>query len=214
MHTFDTINHTNTRGTLWSWQMVHMLSGSVRNTKAYACEYSCWIAFEKLDFVNNIIQLENSTTAELQTWKLALNDTSNQLCKYDFPKGTNWYRSVCGYSEKCTTIPCLFGSWIWGWNACGWVTVTCCREADRNTRCWQPENCDCSRSFSNKKSRQMLEMTERSWSAVTDFSARQDPAAAHCTRHCVCKLCCSAPRKHKSVLIDPARSSGRTFFVL
>lgn len=81
-------------------------------------------------------------------------------------------------------------------------------EADRNTRCWQPEDCDCF-SFSNKKSRQMLEMTERSGSAVTDFSACQDPAAVHCARPCVCKLCRSAPCGHKPAL-TALQSSERT----
>lgn len=90
-------------------------------------------------------------------------------------------------------------------DVCERERVTCCREADRNTRCWQPENCDCSRSFSNKKSQQMLEMTERPESAVTDFSARQDPAAAHCTRRRVCKLCAAQNRVSTNRYWRPCR---------
>ncbi|KAM3593580.1 uncharacterized protein V6R79_016123 [Siganus canaliculatus] len=46
-------------------------------------------------------------------------------------------------------------------------------------------------------------MTARSERAVTDFSARQDPAAAHCTRRRACKLCRSGSCEHKYSVTAP-----------
>lgn len=47
-----------------------------------------------------------------------------------------------------------------------------------------------------------------------DFSARQDPAAAHWARRRACRSCRSAPWEHKSVPIAPAAVLGENFLYL
>lgn len=88
------------------------------------------------------------------------------------------------------------GMYVWEWHVAGKQTGT--PGADNQRTVIVPE---ASPTRSHSRCWRWQSGLGAQWQ---DFSARQDPAAAHCTRCRVCKLSCSAPQEHKSVLIAPA----------